>query len=82
MLAPRLTTATKARCEPSNSIRVSHLPRPTTTYQRVTTQQLAIAIVLADAVPVDWVSELTHRNADAIGDLVAVSAGAALELLE
>jgi hypothetical protein len=52
------------------------------TYQRVTTQQLAIAIVLADAVPVDWVSELTHRNADAIGELVAVSAGAALELLE
>jgi hypothetical protein len=26
------------------------------TYQQVTTQQLAIAIVLADAVPVDWVS--------------------------
>ena len=52
------------------------------TYQQVTTQQLAIAIVLADAVPVDWVSELTHRNADAIGELVAVSAGAAHELLE
>ena len=52
------------------------------TYQQVTTQQLAIAIVIADRVPVEWVSELTHRNAEAIGELVAVSAGAAHELLE
>ncbi|HEY4990736.1 MAG TPA: hypothetical protein VII33_01485, partial [Nakamurella sp.] len=52
------------------------------TYRQVTTQQLAIAIVLADRVPVEWVGELTHRNADAIGELVAVSAGAAHELLE
>ena len=52
------------------------------TYQQLTMQQLAIAVVLADAVHVNWVSELTHRNADAIGELVAVSAGAAHELLE
>ncbi|HEY4993277.1 MAG TPA: hypothetical protein VII33_14480 [Nakamurella sp.] len=52
------------------------------TYRQVTTRQLAIAVVLADAVHVNWVSELTHRNADAIGELVAVSAGAAHELLE
>ena len=50
-------------------------------YQRAVKQQLALTVVLADAVKVDWVSELTRRNADAIGELVAVSAGAAHELL-
>ena len=51
-------------------------------YQRATTQQLALAVTLADVVHVDWVSELTRRNADAIGELVAVTAGAAHELLD
>ena len=50
-------------------------------YQRAVKQQLDLAVVLADAVKVDWVSELTRRNADAIGELVAASAGAAHELL-
>ena len=36
---------------------------------------------MADAVKVDWVSQVTRRNANAIGKLVAVSAGAAHELL-
>ena len=31
---------------------------------------------------VDWVSELTRRNADAIGGLVAVSANAAHDMLK
>ena len=51
-------------------------------YQRATTQQLALAVTLADVVHVDWVSELTRSNADAIGELVAVTAGAAHELLD
>jgi len=51
-------------------------------YQQAVKQQLDISIELADVVKVDWVSELTRRNAAAIGDLVAVSAGAAHDLLE
>ena len=51
-------------------------------YQRATTQQLDLAVTLADAVHVDWVSKLTRRNADAIAELVTVSAGAAHELLD
>ena len=49
---------------------------------RVIKQQLDFSVELADAVHVDWVSELTRRNADAIGELVAVSAGAAHDLLK
>ena len=51
-------------------------------YQQAVKQQLDISIELADVVKVDWVSDLTRRNAAAIGDLVAVSAGAAHDLLE
>ena len=51
-------------------------------YHRVIKQQLDFSVELADAVHVDWVSELTRRNADAIGELVAVSAGAAHDLLK
>ena len=51
-------------------------------YQRATAQQLALAVTLADAVHVDWVSQLTRLNADAIGELVTASAGAAHELLD
>ncbi|HEY4992680.1 MAG TPA: hypothetical protein VII33_11420 [Nakamurella sp.] len=51
-------------------------------YQQAVKQQLDISIELADVVKIDWVSELTRRNAAAIGDLVAVSAGAAHDLLE
>ena len=50
-------------------------------YQQVLTQQLGLSVMLADAVKVDWVSQVTRRNANAIGELVAVSAGAAHELL-
>ena len=51
-------------------------------YQRATTQQLALAVTLADAVHVDWVSKLTRLNADAIAELVTASAGAGHELLD
>jgi hypothetical protein len=51
-------------------------------YQRATTQQLALAVTLADAVHLDWVSQLTRLNADAIAELVTASAGAAHELLD
>ena len=51
-------------------------------YHRVIKQQLDFSVELADAVHVDWVGELTRRNADAIGELVAVSAGAAHDLLK
>ena len=51
-------------------------------YQLAVKQQLDISIELADVVKIDWVSDLTRRNAAAIGDLVAVSAGAAHDLLE
>jgi len=51
-------------------------------YQQAVKQQLDISIELADVVKIDWLSELTRRNAAAIGDLVAVSAGAAHDLLE
>ena len=51
-------------------------------YQRATTQQLDLAVTLADAVHLDWVSQLTRFNADAIAELVTVSAGAAHELLD
>ena len=50
-------------------------------YQQVLTQQLDLSVMVADAVKVDWVSQVTRRNANAIGELVAVSAGAAHELL-
>ena len=50
-------------------------------YQRAVKQQLDWSVALADAVKVDWVSELTRRNANAIGELVAVSASAAHEML-
>ncbi len=50
-------------------------------YQRIVTQQLDLSVVLADAVHVDWVGDVTRRNANAIGELVAVSAGAAHEVL-
>ena len=51
-------------------------------YQWATTQQLALAVAMADAAHVNWVSQLTRRNADAIGELVAVTVGAAHELLD
>ena len=51
-------------------------------YHQVIKQQLDFSIELADAMKVDWVSELTRRNADAIGGLVAVSANAAHDMLK
>ena len=50
-------------------------------YQRIVRQQLELSVVLADAMHVDWVGEVTRRNANTIGELVAVSAGAAHEVL-
>ena len=50
-------------------------------YHQVIKQQLDFSIELADAMKVDWLSELTRRNADAIGGLVAVSANAAHDML-
>ena len=50
-------------------------------YQQAVKRQLDRSIVLADAVPVGWVGELTRRNAAAIGELVAVYAGATHDLL-
>ena len=47
-----------------------------------TVRQLGLSIVLADAVPVGWVGELTRRNAAVIGELVAVYAGATHDLLQ
>jgi len=51
-------------------------------YRWATTQQLALAVTLADAMHVDWVSKLTRYNADAMAELVTASAGAAHELLD
>jgi len=51
-------------------------------YQQGIKQQLAFSVGLADAVHVDWVSDLTRRNAEAVGDLVAGCAGAAHDLLK
>ena len=50
-------------------------------YHQVIKQQLDFSIELADAMKVDWLSELTRRNADAIGGLMAVSANAAHDML-
>ena len=44
-------------------------------YQQAVRRQLDLSIVLADAVPVGWVGELTRRNAAVIGELVAVYVG-------
>ena len=51
-------------------------------YQQTVRRQLDRSIVLADAVPVGWVGELTRRNAAVIGELVAVYAGATHDLLQ
>ena len=51
-------------------------------YQQAVRRQLDRSIVLADAVPVGWVGELTRRNAAVIGELVAVYAGATHDLLQ
>ncbi len=51
-------------------------------YHQAIKQQLDFSIELADAMHVDWVSELTRHNAKSIGDLVAISAGAAHNLLK
>jgi len=51
-------------------------------YHQAIKQQLDSSSELAETMNVDWVSELTRRNAAAIGDLVAVSAGAAHDLLK
>ena len=51
-------------------------------YHRTIKHQLDFSIELADAAKVDWVGELTRHNAAAIGDLVAVYAGAAHDLLK
>ena len=51
-------------------------------YQQAVKQQLDLSIGLADAVKVDWVSELTRRNAMVIGELVAVYASATQDLLK
>ena len=42
-------------------------------YQQAVKQQLDLSIGLADAVKVDWVSELTRRNAMVIGEPFLVS---------
>ena len=51
-------------------------------YQQAIKRQLDLSIGLADAVKVDWVSELTRRNALVIGELVAVYASATQDLLK
>jgi len=51
-------------------------------YQQAIKRQLDLSIGLADAVKVDWVSELTRRNAMVIGELVAVYASATHDLLK
>ena len=51
-------------------------------YHQAIKQQLDSSSELAETMNVGWVSELTRRNAAAIGDLVAVSAGAAHDLLK
>ena len=51
-------------------------------YQQAVSRQLDLSTVLADAVPVGWVGELTRRNAAVIGELVAVYAGATHDLLQ
>ena len=51
-------------------------------YQQAVSRQLDRSIVLADAVPVGWVGELTRRNAAAIGELVAVYTRATHDLLQ
>ena len=51
-------------------------------YHQAIKQQLEFSIELADAVKVGWVRELTRRNATAIGELVAVYASAARDLLK
>ena len=51
-------------------------------YQQAVRRQLDRSIVLADAVPVGWVGELTRRNAVVIGELVAVYADATQDLLQ
>ena len=51
-------------------------------YQQAIRRQLDLSIGLADAVKVDWVSELTRRNAMVIGELVAVYASATHDLLK
>ena len=56
--------------------------RTVNAYHRAIKHQLDFSIELADAAKVDWVGELTRHNAAAIGDLVAVYAGAAHDLLK
>ena len=51
-------------------------------YQQAIKRQLDLSIGLADAVKVDWVSELTRRNAMVVGELVAVYASATHDLLK
>ena len=51
-------------------------------YQQAVRRQLDRSIVLADAVPVGWVGELTRRNTAAIGELAAVYADATDDLLQ
>ena len=51
-------------------------------YQQAIKRQLDLSIGLADAMKVDWVSELTRRNALVIGELVAVYASATQDLLK
>ena len=51
-------------------------------YQQAVRRQLDRSIVLADAVPVGWVGQLTRRNAAAIGELVAVYTRATHDLLQ
>ena len=51
-------------------------------YQQAVRRQLDRSIVLADAVPVGWVGQLTRRNAAAIGELAAVYADATHDLLQ
>ena len=51
-------------------------------YQQAVRRQLDRSIVLADAVPVGGVGELTRRNAAAIGELVAVYTRATHDLLQ
>jgi hypothetical protein len=51
-------------------------------YQQVINQQLGLCVVLADALQVDWVGDITRRNATTIGELVAVSVAAAHDLLQ
>ena len=81
---PLVRSAADRVREPSDgfAVQVKKIARRTVdVYQRAVNSRLDLSLVLADVVKVGWVSELTRRNATAVAELVAVSAGATHDLL-